>query len=322
MLKHPQILTKFAPSVTYNDFTYQSEGMTGDRGIFFMYEEIYIDLVFMTNLLADYFLLRLVGIIFHCRVSRGRCLAAAILGSVFSCMVVFLTYGEENWMTWLLHGGCAMGMLRIGCGLKKYGLLVKGMITLYLTAFLWGGFFEVLLQEKNISWKLFVLISAGTYMGFSTLLYFSDSMKAGRKNIFPITLSFQGKVHKAYGYYDTGNLLTEPYTGMPVSIISMRFLQEILPEDISEGLINIMEKQGELENTKFAGINPRFIPCRTIGQGEGIITVITLDELCIHTPGEVIHISKPVFGLAQAPFALDKEYEVLLNSRFKDQEGN
>ena len=59
-----------------------------------------------------------------------------------------------------------------------------------------------------------------------------------------------------------------------------------------------------------------------VGQETGIMLVITLDDLCIHTPREVIHISKPVFGVAQVPFALGKEYKVLLNSRFINQEGN
>ena len=40
-----------------------------------------------------------------------------------------------------------------------------------------------------------------------------------------------------------------------------------------------------------------------------------LDDLCIHTPREVIHVANPVLALAEEPSALGKEYQVLLNSR-------
>ena len=37
----------------------------------------------------------------------------------------------------LLHGGCAWGMLVLGLDLKKNGLLVKALVTVYLMAFSW-----------------------------------------------------------------------------------------------------------------------------------------------------------------------------------------
>ena len=42
---------------------------------------------------------------------------------------------------------------------------------------------------------------------------------------------------------------------------------------------------------------------------------VTVDDLCIHTPREVIHAADPVLALAMEPSALGKEYQVLLNSR-------
>ena len=99
-------------------------------------------------------------------------------------------------------------------------------------------------------------------------------------------------------------------------------MEEILSKDAAEKIKNVVEKQGELESTEFGGLHPRFIPYRTVGQEMGLMLAVTLDELCIFTPGEVIRISKPVLGFTQEPSALEKEYKVLLNSRFINQEGN
>lgn len=286
-----------------------------------MYEEIYIDLVFMANLLLDYFLLRLVGVFFKCRTGRIRSLAAAFIGAVFSCLILVKMPGEKLWMTYVLHGACAIFMIRVGCGLKKYSLLMKGMLSLYLAAFVWGGVWQSILEEKSMTIQQFCILSIGTYLGMTAGLYFYDSVKIGWKNTYPISILYQGKVYKTYGYYDTGNLLMDPYNGMPVSIIAAAFAEKMLSKETVEILRHFCETWGEQESTRLAGLNPRVIPYRTIEKDYGNMLVITLEELCIYTPKEVLHTAKPVLGIVWEPSALGKECEVLLNSKLLSQEG-
>lgn len=280
-----------------------------------MYSEVYIDIVFLMNLLMDYILLRLVGRIFRCRRTRGRYLLAALFGALFSCFILYVQTDGFLPVTVLLHGACAMGMIWIGCGLRKGSLLVKAMITMYLMAFLLGGFLEALREGNGMSWKVFVLFAAGSYLGLSALIYLSDSVRARWKNIYPITLSCQGKVHSAYGYYDTGNLLSDPVSGAPVSVMESDFLEKMLPEEVIDKLKHLNENQGEPESTELISLKPRFLPYRTVGQENGLMLAITLEDLCIHTPEDVVHVSGPVFALSFEPSALGKEYKVLLNSR-------
>ena len=87
-----------------------------------MHYEIYIDVVFFTNLLIDYILIRFTGILFRCGRSRKRALLGAAAGAVFSCWIIYLRSFLESGIFLpalvLLHGGCAAGMLVIGCNLK------------------------------------------------------------------------------------------------------------------------------------------------------------------------------------------------------------
>ena len=53
-----------------------------------MYQRIYIDIVFMTNFLMDYMLLRLVGKFLHLDGKRRRCVISAAFGSFVSCLLV------------------------------------------------------------------------------------------------------------------------------------------------------------------------------------------------------------------------------------------
>ncbi len=42
---------------------------------------------------------------------------------------------------------------------------------------------------------------------------------------------------------------------------------------------------------------------------------MTLEDLIIHTPKEVVHIESPVLVLPEEPSALGKECQVLLNAK-------
>jgi stage II sporulation protein GA (sporulation sigma-E factor processing peptidase) len=52
-----------------------------------------------------------------------------------------------------------------------------------------------------------------------------------------------------------------------------------------------------------------------------MLLAVTLEDLCIHTPREVVHVENPVFALSYEPSALGQEYKVLLNSRLLQEEG-
>ena len=277
-----------------------------------MYYEVYIDVVFATNLLMDYILLRLVGTIFRCRKNRKRTLLAAVLGALFSCLLLYFPADVHLPAVILLHGGCAFGMVMLGCGLKKGGLLIKAMVTLYLAAFLCGGFLEAVTAGSEITVKLFFVFAACVYLGLMALGYLTDSLRVRMRNMYPVTLSYQGKKQPFCGFYDSGNLLMDGTS--PVSIISQEVLGKILPRDTAEKLKNLREKPGEFENTEIAGLHPHFLTYKTIG-GNGVTLAVTLEKLCIQTPEEMVEIDRPVLALLSEPSALGKEYEVLLNFR-------
>ncbi len=119
----------------------------------------------------------------------------------------------------------------------------------------------------------------------------------------------------AQGFVDTGNLLADPVSGTPVSIVSWELMEMLLPEDLTERLACLQEKPEKIKSTEIAGLKPHYLFCRTVGRGERLLLAVTLEELCIQIQGNTVHIKEPVVALSPEPFALGKEYEVLLNSR-------
>lgn len=279
-----------------------------------MYYEVYIDAVFVTNLFMDYLLLRFVGKVFRCGASRKRSLLAAAMGALFSCLILFLPV-DSVLPGMILHGACALGMTAVGCRLRKGGLLMKAMLTLYFAAFFCGGLWEVLAAGQRIRPQTFVLLAAATYLLLLACSYLFDSLRSRRRNIYPVTLSYLGKVQPLYGFYDSGNLLTDPVNGAPVSVVKPEILEAILSKELTDKLRYLKDNPGELENTETVGLHPRFLPYRTIGREDGLLLAVTLEKLCIRTPREEVQVERPVLAIAFDPSALGKEYEVLLNAR-------
>ena len=279
-----------------------------------MYEEIYIDVVFVTNLLTDYILLRLTAFLLRCRAGRGRCLIAAAAGALFSCLLLYIPIDGSLPVFWLLHGACALGMLKGAFAIRQGSLLLKALAVFYLTAFLTGGFWEAVAGD-GLSLFAFLVVSLAVYLGIGALLAAADAARASRAHIYPVTLSYRGRERTAYGFYDTGNLLTDPVSGEPVSVMEAALLDEMLSKDLADRLKHLQENPGELKSTEIAGLRPHYLPCRTVGTETGLLLAVTLENLCIHTPGKEVRISEPVLALADESSALGKEYKVLLNSR-------
>ena len=280
-----------------------------------MYQRVYIDIVFATNLLMDYFLLRIVGILLRCRTGRIRCAIAAVTGALFSCAVLYIPEGQVPPIaSVLLNGFCALVMVKISYRIRQGSLLAKAFLMLYLTAFLCGGFWEALTEGRKITIGLFFLSAGCTYIGLGALTLIGDSVRAYRKKIYPVTLCYKEKKFSTYGFYDTGNLIRDPLNGQPVSVIDPEILRDLLTEELAERLKCFREKPEELKNTEIAGLKPHFLSCRTVGQREQLMLAVTLENLSIQTPRETVSVTAPVLAFAPEPFALGSEYKILINS--------
>ena len=283
-----------------------------------MHYEIYIDVVFFTNLLVDYILLRLTGTLFRCTRSRKRTLMGAAAGALFSCGIIYLQFFLKSEIFLpalvLLHGGCAAGMLVIGCDLKKGSLLLKAILTLYFAAFLCGGFWEVIAGD-NLTPKMFLVLAVAVWFGSTALSYLTDFLRIRTKNIYPVTIFYKGQEYSFHGFYDSGNLLMDSVNGKPVSVAAAAVLSEICSKETVNCLKHLKENPGELQDTEAAGLYPHFIVFHSIGKEQGVMLAVTLEKLCIQTPSEVVCVDRPVLAFSFDTSAFGKEYEVLLNSR-------
>lgn len=279
-----------------------------------MYQEVYIDVVFAANLLMDYILLRLTGIVLKIRSSRRRCLAASAVGSLFSCLG-FYVRSSETVLLIVFRVLCAVVMIWLAYRIHDVKHLAGALLFFFGMTFLTGGFWVAVSGNQRVTGSVFAVCAGMTYVVLSLMIYVLERVRRSRENIYPVVLKFREQEQHTYGLYDTGNLLHDTVTDVPVSVADTEMMQALLSEDLTERLMNFKEKPEKIKSTEIADLKPHFLSFKTVGREAELILAVTLDDLCIQTPGERIHISGPVFAVSSEPFALGREYKVILNSR-------
>ena len=266
-------------------------------------------------LLMDYILLRLTGIVLRRKNSRRRCLAAAAVGALFACLNLYVRPGKTGVLTIVLRVVCAVFMIWIAYEIQDVKHMTGAALFFFGMTFLTGGFWMAVSENRRVTAVFFLSCAAVTYGGLSLMICLMEQIKESREHIYPVALKYHGQLQETYGLYDTGNRLCDTVTGAPVSVADPEILRSLLSEELTDRLLHLKERPEEIESTEIADLKPHYLSFQTVGREVQLILAVTLEDLCIQIPGERIHVSGPVFALSSEPFALGKEYKVILNSR-------
>ena len=125
-----------------------------------MYYEVYLDAVFVTNFIMDFVLLRLLMHIFRYESTWLRLILGAAIGAAGSCLILLIPTEHFFPAVILLHGVSAVFMVKVGCRVRTKSMLIQSVTALYFTAFLCGGFWEILYAGSKVTSKTFFLFAA------------------------------------------------------------------------------------------------------------------------------------------------------------------
>ncbi|MDD3340356.1 MAG: sigma-E processing peptidase SpoIIGA [Lachnospiraceae bacterium] len=268
-----------------------------------MYYEIYMDVVFVTNLIMDYFLLRLVDRVLRFHTTRGRSFLGAAAGALGVCLLLVLPWPGIWWRNLLGYAVTNTLMVRIGCKIRDKKKLIQGVAALFGMTFLCGGIMTALMGSPvAASLRTFLFLSTAAYLVLSLFLWGYGRWKTSRGNLYDVTLYANGTSKKVRGLYDTGNQLADPYTGTPVSIIHATVLEEFFQEPIWEN----------------EALKPHYVTYHSIGQKEGVLLAVTLESMTIDVNGTPVEIRHPILALSQDTVSYDQHYQIILNPNLID----
>ena len=280
----PPNVTKFFCADEYND----SIGNGGGD----VTEEIYGDVLFIINFSMDFLALFLTGKIMHYKLTAWRIILGASFGALYGVLSLLLPAGFlANVATFgVMLLMCAISfpfgsLRRFAAGTALFAgvsMLIGGIMTAafvklgrYQQYIEIGGEIHTVYGDLPV-WLFAVLaaLSAALTWGIGALI----RRRRGVRNC-QMKLTFEGKESALDCLVDSGNLLTEPFSGTPVIFVKAS-AAAFLPDDL---LAAMTAGAASLDYRTVGRL--RLIPSRTVA-GDGMIVAAVPEDCRLGTGGE------------------------------------
>ncbi len=173
---------------------------------------------------------------------------------------------------------------------KERRQMIKLIVTGYFFLILINGVIEILWnwlgKYGNLIFFIcvaFVIVLVGVHIW--------KQYKKMQKGIFQVEIIHNGKQITNLAFYDSGNHLKDPYTGKGVHIISEKLMTEL----------------------SLFGEKIVCIPYHSLGNANGLMDVVYLDEILIYGNKEIVKLQKIPVGITKEDLFQNKSYEMILN---------
>ena len=289
---------------------------------------IYLDVVLIENLCMNYIILFATGYLLKKKMNHIRLILSGLLGGIYSILAYIGVL--EIYSNFILKIILSIVMVYLAYNAKNIKELSKELIFFYLASFVFGGCaFALLYFIKPQE----ILMKNGTYIGtyplkvaiLGGLLGFTITVIAFRvkkrriskKDMYSeITIYFNEKSIKVIALLDTGNMLKDPITRMPVVVVEKEILEDILPDTILNNLNKIIggdvpKEVYEDENleyiTKF-----RVIPFSSIGKTNGMLLGFKANKIEIKDEENSEIIKNVIIGIYENKLSKKNQYSALI----------
>lgn len=289
---------------------------------------IYLDVVLIENLCMNYIILFATGYLLKKNMRHIRLILSALLGGIYS----ILAYMEilEIYSNFILKIILSIVMVYIAYNAKNIKQLAKQLLFFYLTSFVFGGtafallYFvkpqEILIRNGSYVGTYPLKIAAlGGIVGFTIIVIAFKFAKTRfrKKDMYcEISIYFGIKNINVIALLDTGNMLKDPITQMPVIVVEKEKLKEILPEIILNNLDKIIggdvpkeiyEDKNLEYITKF-----RVIPFSSIGKTNGMLLGFKANKVVINKEDDEKIITNVIVGIYENKLSKKDQYSALI----------
>lgn len=260
---------------------------------------IYPDVLFVTNLVMDFLLLRLVKKMCGGKAGVFASLAGAALGASGYCLLIlFPLHFPVN--TILAYVAVNTIMVRIGCGLRKGKELCGGIAGLYIAGFLMGGLMGILKRILGFDrTSEILLVGIVCYLVYTAVFSLYPVWRRKKKIRCLVQLRMGERKTEVTAFFDTGNQLYDPVLQRPVSIIRKETMEKLCEAETMEKLREF--QMGETENgegVEFQRLHPHFLAFSSLGCSSGLLIAVTLDAMYLENEEVQKVVHRPVVAFS------------------------
>lgn len=288
---------------------------------------IYIDILFLENFILNFIILYAVGIISKSKIKFWKIGIGATLGAIYAIIYYFLR--SKIYLNLIAKIILSVVMIYISFETKNFKELFKLLVFFYLTSFVFGGaafsvIYMVNLGRISIKNGIFIgdytlkTIFIGTVIAFIVIIVsfkFIKSKISKNDLLYDVIIKLNKKDLKTKAMVDTGNLLKEPITNIPVVVVEHTILYEAIPKEILDNIENILggdfkNISEEIKNEYMSKL--KVIPFTSLGKQNGMLLGLKADELQILEDDTVKKVDKVIIGIYNRNLSKKNEYKALL----------
>ncbi len=262
--------------------------------------EVYLDVVFVIQLVLDYCILKLTAEVMRLKTSQIRILLSSLLGAVGCCIMLLPMgiNGKFKIFTTVIFFGSLMTIIAFRVrGIRQY---ISLFLMITSSGFLLGGAARWCMNfmGHKFSLPISILVIAAVCR---ILIWGLQQYRKQHSPFMPVTLRIRnadGGLDKitVVALVDTGNRLAEPLTGKPVCIIS-------------EGIVSILQSQ-EYRITYHA-----------LGNDDGHMKAHRIEEMIIHTKEGDVSAKDVMLALYPGKISKKDAYHMILHPAYLKEEG-
>lgn len=255
---------------------------------------IYADVIIANNFTIDFMLLMIVKKMMKLETRKGGIILASMAGALYALAVTIFPFPVFFLQSIVTY--CAASALMVALAFKIKGVraMLRAVAGLYLAAVMTAGLLE--LFRAGGFFTSFYLYAAAAIISLTLTMYLWRTVRESAStggHLYGVLIKYQGREARFTGFLDTGNRLTEPYTGNPVSIISAESCKELF------GAVNAV----------------LLVPFRSVGKNSGILPTVRADRMEIEKEGHKKIIEKPYIAISEEKLSQNDTYQILLNEK-------
>jgi len=295
--------------------------------------EIYLDVLFLENLVVNYLILVVTSKFLKRKTSNLRLFIGALVGAAYVIPMILFP-GIKFYYTVFAKFLLSLAIVAIAFSPEKPVAFVKTLAYFYVSTFIFAGAaFAFLYFNQNggfvkngivyVFWQsnwtvLFFALSVITVFIIIKICWELVQQRFARDNLLvPLRIAFENKSVDVDALIDTGNSLHDPLTNMPVVVVEFRALKEILPSEISvifdqyreDDLVGITDIiSGSRWYSRF-----RLIPFTSLGKENGMLIGFKPDYIQIGKEEERKGIYDVIVGIYNRSLSKNERYRALLN---------
>lgn len=231
---------------------------------------VYADIFILVNIYTDYFLLLAVEKFLRLQTKKYRIFLGAVVGGL-SGLLSLLPLGQV--MQWIILTVTGFAICAAAFYNKSFSSVIKPAACFLTFSALFSGIIALLINLVHIkaaviNGKVYFNISLVMLLVFTTAAYiislFLEKLKGTRtpdKLFCHIDIENLGKSCSLLAKLDTGNDLREPFSSLPVMVISCEACADIIPESV-KSYIEGKEPDGPLRLIPFSSVGGTgLLPC-------------------------------------------------------------